>query len=362
MLFRSISALGKVFNDKTYHIGGVENGNLKWGANSETGELEAGDGTVILTENGVSIWNSNTEIARLGNLNGFLGYTSDTQGIAIGKSTQYMTYDPTNGLRVYGALTTDREILIANRTYYVTTGGSDSSDGLTAATAFLTIQHAIDTASNLDTRDYDITIQIGNGAYTVSPIICKDILGSGTVTIVGSTVDLLAVTLTNATGDVFTASHLTTNYIISGMRIISGGYGIYATHNSHIKIDNINFGACTTAQIAAIKKATVEITDDYTISDDSAYHFYTTEFGYIVYEGSGITVTVADSPDFTTFAYAEYLAALYMPNITWSGAATGQKFYAAMNSIIYVNDGTVGGIDYFPGDSAGATATGGQYA
>ena len=47
-------------------------------------------------------WAGVTTQARLGNLNGYLGYTSDTYGIAIGETTKYLKYDATNGLRVAG--------------------------------------------------------------------------------------------------------------------------------------------------------------------------------------------------------------------------------------------------------------------
>jgi len=360
-----ISALGRVFGDKTYHIGGVNLGDLKWGVNSETGELEAGDGTVVLTDNGLSIYLNEgaDEVARLGNLNGFLDFVTDTYGFAVGDDTQYLKYDPDNGLEIYGALTTDREILAANRTYYVNSGitGSDSNNGESAAAPFLTIQKAVDTVASLDARDFDITIQLTGSFIGIAPITLKSILGSGTVTITGDT-DTPTNVVLNGTGDVFQAEHLTTIYKLEGMNLISAGYGVNASHNSHIQIGVMDFGACTFGHLFAHKRATIEILTGYTISGDSAYHYKTAEFGYVTYDGDGITVTLSDTPTFTTFADAEYLASIYAPAITWTGAGAGQKFYVDMNSIIYVNDTTVGGVDYFPGDAAGATATGGQYA
>jgi hypothetical protein len=38
-------------------------------------------------------------------LNGYLGYTSDLYGIAIGETDAYLKYDPTNGLRIKGNIT-----------------------------------------------------------------------------------------------------------------------------------------------------------------------------------------------------------------------------------------------------------------
>lgn len=41
---------------------------------------------------------------RLGNLNGFLGYSSDKYGIAIGETNKYLKYDPDNGLVIQGTV------------------------------------------------------------------------------------------------------------------------------------------------------------------------------------------------------------------------------------------------------------------
>jgi hypothetical protein len=43
---------------------------------------------------------------------------------------------------------------------------------------------------------------------------------------------------------------------------------------------------------------------------------------------------------------------------TYSGAATGKRYAVATNAVLNTNGG---GANYFPGDVAGTTATGGQY-
>jgi len=50
-------------------------------------------------------YNDYTEYIRLGNLNGFLDYTDDYMGAAIGTTNSYLKYDPINGLRVKGSIT-----------------------------------------------------------------------------------------------------------------------------------------------------------------------------------------------------------------------------------------------------------------
>jgi hypothetical protein len=66
-----------------------------------------------------------------------------------------------------------RELLSANRTYYVDPDGDNANDGLTALTPFETIQHAVDTiAFTLDySADYQVTIQLAAGTYSESLIV-----------------------------------------------------------------------------------------------------------------------------------------------------------------------------------------------
>ena len=77
-----------------------------------------------------------------------------------------------------------KEVLTANRTYYVLTTGSDSNTGLanTSGGAFLTIQKAIDTVGSLDLSIYNVTIQVGAGTYTQN-LVLKTIIGAGLVTL-----------------------------------------------------------------------------------------------------------------------------------------------------------------------------------
>ena len=81
---------------------------------------------------------------------------------------------------------TTREVLSANRTYYVRTDGSDSNNGLanTSGGAFLTIQKAINTASGLDLSIYDVSILVPAGTWTEN-LVLKSLVGAGRVTLTG---------------------------------------------------------------------------------------------------------------------------------------------------------------------------------
>lgn len=78
---------------------------------------QSGDGGVYMTasdtnapylsifDHAGSPWTTTTTRLRIGNLNGYLGYSSDLYGIAIGETTKYLKYDTTNGLRIAGDIT-----------------------------------------------------------------------------------------------------------------------------------------------------------------------------------------------------------------------------------------------------------------
>lgn len=79
-----------------------------------------------------------------------------------------------------------REILTANRTYYVRTDGNDANDGLTNSSggSFLTWQHAVDVAKTLDLSGYTVTIRDGTGGTYAENVEIKNIVG-GTLVLEG---------------------------------------------------------------------------------------------------------------------------------------------------------------------------------
>lgn len=70
-------------------------------------------------------------------------------------------------------------------------------------------------------------------------------------------------------------------------------------------------------------------------------------------------MTETGTPAFVNFAASLTGGEVESFGTTWTGSATGSRYTATLNGII----NTFGaGATYFPGDSAGSTATGGQYA
>jgi len=67
---------------------------------------------------------------------------------------------------------------------------------------------------------------------------------------------------------------------------------------------------------------------------------------------------VTGTPNFVgSFANASRNGTLQAIGVTYSGSATGARYVASGNGVIY----TGGGASYFPGNAAGSTSTGGQY-
>jgi len=97
-----ISYPGITYGDSAYVIAGVLDDVLQFGITELGGTGVSGGGSAVLDIQGIRIYQGATERARLGDLNGFLGYTTPTYGVAVGEDDSFLKYDPTNGLRVKG--------------------------------------------------------------------------------------------------------------------------------------------------------------------------------------------------------------------------------------------------------------------
>jgi hypothetical protein len=72
----------------------------------------------------------------------------------------------------------------------------------------------------------------------------------------------------------------------------------------------------------------------------------------------GCTITLTGTPAFTYYAAATRMGTQMVNNNTYTGSATGQRYIVNGNAVVDTNGG---GANYLPGNSAGATSTGGQY-
>jgi hypothetical protein len=255
------------------------------------------------------------------------------------------------------ALTPYRLALTANTTYYVRTDGSDSNTGLsnTAGGAFLTIAKALTVAGAIDCLSYQLTISVQAGTYT-APVSLPRVVGAlpPILTGVGST------TFISVTGTGPAVQNIAgTPWIVQNMKLAStAGDGLHTELGGSIQFQGIEFGACGgNAHIIAFAQSTIRCIGNYSISGSATAHYQ--GVGYI--EAAQIAVTFLANVSFTQFASTTSLGYLRAFSNTYSlGAFTvsGQRYFAQANSVIFTNSA---GATYFPGSTAGATATDGLY-
>lgn len=256
-----------------------------------------------------------------------------------------------------------REKLTANRTYYVRTDGSDDNTGLadTSGSAFLTIQKAVDVASEtLDFGAFSVTIQVGDGTRT-APVVIRQYLGFGSLIIQGNTTTPANCVISTTSAACFT--NASNRYVeIKGFKLqttTSGNCFNVSGGGSYLAFSSIDFGAAAGAHMQVSYNGRLVATGNYTISGGSTAHAEVVEGGALA--TGGRTVTITGTPAFSVaFLYMRNCGMAVMNSMTFSGSATGSRFSINLNSSCFTN-GSVEA-SYLPGNSAGTKATGGQYA
>lgn len=272
--------------------------------------------------------------------------------------------DGTNYFTVRGC--DGRQTLTTNRTYYVRTDGSDSNNGLanTSGGAFLTLQKAWDVASTLDLSTYNLTISVaddGGSPYTAGINFNKMPLGGAAINITGNatTPDSCEIA---ASGDVFAVNMpITTPLTISGFYVSSStGNGVRQVAVGQLFLGAMKYGSVHSSGAhirGEVPGSKIRCLSNYEISGGGGRHVFVTEEGFI--RMTGLTVTLTGTPAFVTnFASASQNSYLQISGNTYSGSATGARYSSVSAATI---DTAGGGATYLPGDSAGSTATGGQY-
>jgi hypothetical protein len=164
--------------------------------------------------------------------------------------------------------------------------------------------------------------------------------------------------LINTTGSAFRGDGLNCVWDIKDLKIQSTVVGIYALTGTKIRFGNIDFGACTSSHIRSESGSNITVLSNYAITGNAPIHEYALFSASLTI--NNVTVTLTGTPAFATaFAAGQFLGFIQGNGNTYTGAATGARYSATMNGAINTSGG---GANYFPGNAAGATATGGQYA
>lgn len=253
-----------------------------------------------------------------------------------------------------------REVLSGARTYYVRSDGSDSNTGLTNSSggAFLTIQAAINATANLDLGGFNVQITVvGLGSTYAGFSVTGPFVGKGTVLVYGDPTTPSNVHISTTGSSILVSDGGRVS--LGGLKITtaSGGSSIVAQNGSVVAIDYaMEYGSTATSHLNAAGYSVITVSANYTISGGGAAHFYAVQ-GRI--NAAGRTITLTGTPAFGGgFAYATTQSYLELHSNTFSGSATGVRYNSDLNSVIYTAGG---GATYFPGNTSGATATGGQY-
>lgn len=333
--FGSVCSVGDTFR---YIIKSVDAGG------NPTGEFEVGIGTY----SAANTLQRDTVIDS-SNAGALVNFSAGTKHV-------YMGVDATK----YSAV---RELLKADRTYYVRTDGSDSNSGLvnSSSGAFLTIQKAVDVVSGtIDNGGYTVTIRVVAGTYT-GAVTLKPVVGAGITAIRGDTADLTSTVISTTSNNCFTGQTggggcYTLEYL--KMQTTTSGNCIHLTRGWTLRFKNVAFGACATTHIFCQDDGYAEATGNYSINGNASTHI-TSQFGSEVAMAS-ITVTLSGTPAFSSaFCVVQYFSLMRISAMTFSGSATGQRYGCYGNSVIYTGSG--GSATYLPGNSNGSALTGGQY-
>lgn len=255
--------------------------------------------------------------------------------------------------------------LAATSTFYVSTTGNDANDGLTSATAFLTMQEAWNTlVGNFTLNSQNVNIEVGAGTYTAGVSANGPASGFSNdngINFIGSSGNPDNTVINANSSAAFSATNGAA-YTINGFQLNnSGGSAINAFLYGEVAFKNIDFGTCSGTHISAHGMGAARCTGNYEITGNAGVaHISTSQQGLALIDGTAyaITVTINGSPNLNVFAQIG-ASQLYIPGVTFNGTPTCQRYSANFNGVIYT--GTGGNPNYLPGTSAGGVINGGVY-
>lgn len=253
-----------------------------------------------------------------------------------------------------------RRFLLAPLTLYINNvSGNDNNDGMASTRPFASFAAAAKVILNdIDTQGFSVTIQAAAGQTWTNLTFIGEIVGGGTVvfdvgsgTLIGN-INGGSAFLLGADSSTLTIQNCT----VTGT---GGSNGLTVSAGTLRLGIGVTFGACSGVHVFVDSNASRFFANaNYAISGGASNHYFSLAGGLIDISNSGLTITLTGTPAITIFAAAS-ACGIILAFATYSGAATGQKYNANLNGVIWTN--TSGNVNWLPGNAAGATGTGGQY-
>lgn len=288
-----------------------------------------------------------------------ISYVIEQAGLVLSKT------DRTQLLQAIARLTRLR--LTAPITFYVSPSGNDANDGLTTGTAWASITHAYNyIRDRIDLNGFQASIQLADGTHPGASL-AYPCVGPAPI-IQGNAADPTRVVVNNPNGPAIGAVD-GAMVVVTQLTVSAGGpagdygavgSGLLASQGGAIVFRNMNFGVCSLAHIDCRFGGLLTVgapNQIYTIRGGAMIHVLNYG-GYVAIADAAISL--GGTPNFSqSFAsVAGGGSELDAWGCQFTGAATGVRYLVSRNASCLVNGA---GPNYFPGNQAGTTATGGLY-
>jgi hypothetical protein len=252
--------------------------------------------------------------------------------------------------------------LSANTAFNVATTGSDTTGDGSSGNPWQTLQRAIDfVANNVDLNGFTVQINVAAGAYASGITLSSPWVGavaggsiSPAVTINGDTT-----TPANVSCAGVFAVALGGSINVQGFQF-TGGVQINVSRGGYVVISgNCTFAGTNAIQFQVGRLGHLLIASGYTVAGTTPQVHWNLVNNGVLIVNPGLTITVSGTPAFSNaFISCSKCTSTNCGGITFSGSATGLRYNVFMNGQI---DTGGAGANYFPGNVAGASSTGGQY-
>lgn len=355
--FANLAAFPATGESGKIYIAIDSNFQYRWGGSSYTQITASPGSTDSIAEGSTNLYFTEARVRAavltgLSLVTGTAIAATDTVLSAFGKLQKQITDLSSSVATILGWAR--REVLSADRTYYVRTDGADTNNGLanSAGGAFLTIQKAINTALGLDMSIYGVTINIGAGTFAEGSFLSIQGNGNARITLQGAS--YTTTTISGSTYGVLATGSL--SLTILNLNITGSAIGLWARYGAQVFLaGNMAFGAASARLIGCDNSAYIECVgsgNNIYLAGNSTYAIFVGSLGH-VFVGSSAKMLTTAARTFTATVSATNGGVLEMQGATFdvtAGAVTGSRYAAANGGIINTGGG---GASFVPGSTAG---------